>query len=207
MGASEFRAGRARALLLFGGPSGNVLRAGVEGLLARPLLVVVTCCVDRVGVAVGVLSFRASSSGGLTEPSFFGPGAVAEEGVGTRSFCGLEGSAFAVALGGSICVILGVSLGPRAPLGGGISRGGGTMPFALFEAAEGGLCLSAIDAVEFWRALADAGRPEVEGAGEARGGLVLSAKAPTTGDDATDGEAAGPALCKIHSRQLTSSLN
>lgn len=121
----------------------------MEGLLARPLLVVVTCWVDKVGVAVGVLSFRASSSGGFTEPSFFGPGAVAEEGVGTRSFCGLEGSVFAVALGGSICVILGVSLGPRAPFGGGISRGGGTMPFALLEAADGGLCLSAIDAVEF----------------------------------------------------------
>lgn len=200
VGASEFRAGRARPLLLlllvvlFGRPSGNVLRAGVEGLLARPLLVVVTCCVVMVGVAAGVFSFRTSSSAGLTEPSFLGPGALAEEGVGTRSFCCLEGSIFAVALGGSICVIFGVSLGPRAPLGGGISSGGGTMPFGLVAAAEGGRCLSTFDAVEFWRALADAGRPEMEGAGEARGGFVLSGKAPTTGDDATDGEAAGPAL-------------
>lgn len=147
-----------------------------------------------VGVADGVISLRTSTSVGLTDPSFFGPGAVAEDGVGTRSVCGLDGSALAFALGGSIWVILGVSLGPRAPLGGGISRGGGTVPFGLLAAAEGGLCLSMFDAVEFCRALADAGRPEVEGAGEARGGFVLSVKVPTTGDDATDGEAAGPAL-------------
>lgn len=169
-------------------------RAGVEGLLARPPLVVVTCCVEMVGVAIGVFSFRTSSSTGLTDPSFFGPVAVAAEGVGTRSFCCFEGSTFTVALGGSICVIFGVSLGPRAPLFCGISSGGGTIPFGLVVAAEGGRCLSTFDAVEFWRALADAGRPEVEGAGEARGGFVVSEKVPTTGEDATDGEAARPAL-------------
>lgn len=171
--------------------------AGVEGLLARPLLVVVTCCIVGVDAADGVGSLRASaSSTGLTDPSFLWPAGVAEDGVGIRSFCCFDGSAFAVALGGSIWVILGVSLGARAPLLGGISIGAGTPPFGLLEAADGGLCraLSAFDAIEFWRALADAGRPVTEGAGEARGAFVLSGKAVTTGEDATDGEAPGPAL-------------
>lgn len=62
-------------------------------------------------------SLRAStSSAGLTEPSFLVLIAVAEAGVGARSLCRREGSVFAVALGGSIWVILGVSLGPRAKL-------------------------------------------------------------------------------------------
>lgn len=171
--------------------------AGVEGLLARPLLVVIICCVVGVDTAEGVGSFRASpSSAGLTEPSFFCPAGVAEEGVGTRSFCCFEGSVFAVALGGSIWVILGVSLGARAPLLGGISSGAGTPPFGLVEAADGGRgrVLSALDAIELWRALADAGRPETEGAGEARGAFALSGKVATTGEEATDGEAPGPAL-------------
>lgn len=68
------------------------------------------------------------------------------------------------------------------------------MPFGLVAAAEGGRCLSTFDAIELWRALADAGRAEADGPGEARGGFVLSGKAPTTGEDATDGDAAGPAL-------------
>lgn len=86
VGASELRAGRARPLLIVGGPSGKLPIAGVEGLLARPLLVVVTCCTVVVGVAVGVWSCRASSSVDLTELSFLGAAVVAEEGVGARSF-------------------------------------------------------------------------------------------------------------------------
>lgn len=70
--------------------------------------------------------------------------------------------------------------------GGGISMGAGTFPFALFDATEGGR-LSAIEAVEFWRALAEAGRGLAGGAGDARAGLVVSGNAPMTGEDATDG--------------------
>ena len=87
---------------------------------------------------------------------------------------------------------------PREPLfGGGISIGAGTLPFALFEATEGGR-LSAIEAVEFWRALEEAGRGLAGGAGDARGGLDVSGNAPMTGEDATDGGCAGPALRGVH---------
>lgn len=150
VGASEFLDGRDRPFLLRG-PSGKLPIAGVEGLLALPLFVVVTCCV--VAFPEGVDSFCTSPSSalGLMEPFLSRTVAVvAEDGVGARSLCWFAGSALAVALGGSICVTLGVSLGPRAPLFWGISSGAGTPPFGLLEAAEGGRCfvVSTLDATE-----------------------------------------------------------
>lgn len=136
-------------LLLPGGLSGKLPIAGVEGLLARPLFVVVTCC--NVGGAVaGAGSFRAStSSAGFTEFSFEPVAGAADFGVGALSLCCLTGSGLGPALGGSIWVFTFSMAATREPLlGGGISMGAGTLPFGLFEATEGGR-LSAIDAVEF----------------------------------------------------------
>lgn len=67
-------------------------------------------------------------------------------------------------------------------------------PLGLLAAAGSGRGLSTLEAMELCRALEEAGRPETEGAGEARGGLAFSGKWPTTGDELTDGDAAGPAL-------------
>lgn len=191
-GASEFLDGRDRGLLLLllllvGGLSGKLPIAGVEGLLARPLFVVVTCC--NVGGAVaGVFSFRTStSSAGFAELSLGAEAGTADLGVGALSLCCLMGSVLGPALGGSIWVFALSVATPREPLfGGGISIGAGTVPFGLFEATEGGR-LSAIEAVEFWRALEEAGRGLAGGAGDARGGLDVSGNAPMTGEDATDG--------------------
>lgn len=193
-GASEFLDGRERGLLLLllllvGGLSGKLPMAGVEGLLARPLFVVVTCCCEVGGAAAGVGSFRTStSSAGFAELSFGAGAGTADFGVGALSLCCLIGSVLGPALGGSICVFaLSLAAAAREPLlGGGISIGAGTLPFALFEATEGGR-LSAIEAVEFWRALDEAGRGLAGGAGDARGALDVSGNAPITGEDAADG--------------------
>lgn len=114
--------------------------AGVDGLLARPLFVVVTCCVAGVLGTDGVGSFRTSSSTGFAEPSFFcPPTAVEVEGVGARSGCCLDVSVFTVALGGgSISVLELASLFGGRLMVGGISSGAGTLPLGLFDAAEGG---------------------------------------------------------------------
>lgn len=153
-GVSEFLDGRERGLLLlllvlFGGLSGKLPIAGVDGLLARPLFVVVTCC--SVGGAVaGVGSLRGStSSAGFAELSFGPVAGTADFGVGARSLCCLTGSVLGPALGGSIWVFVLSLAATREPLfGGGISIGAGTLPFGLLEATEGGR-LSAFDAVEF----------------------------------------------------------
>lgn len=199
VGASEFLDGLDREFPLFlGGLSGKLPMAGVDGLLARPLFVVVTCCVVGVVVTDGVDSFRVSSSTGFAEPSFFWPPlTVVEDGVGARSLCCLDGSVLTVALGGgSISDFeLASLLGPWV-LGVGISNGAGTLPFGLFDAAEGGFCraLSTFDAIELWRTLEDAGRAGSDGAGDARGTFKLSGKVAITGEEATDGEAPGPFL-------------
>lgn len=127
--------------------------AGVDGLLARPLLVVVTCCcVTGVLETEGVDSFRSSSSAGFAEPSlFWPPTAVAVAGVGARSDCCLDVSAFTVALGGgSMSVLELVSLFGVLELDAGMSSGAGTFPLGLFDASEGGLCRawSLFDAIE-----------------------------------------------------------
>lgn len=155
-GASEFLEGRDRELLLLlllllaVGLSGKLPTAGVEGLLALPLLVVVTGCIVKGVATAGVGSFRTStSSAGLAELSFLWP--PADCGVGALSLCCLTGSLFAIALGGSICVFVVSLLGAREPLFCvGISIGVGTVPFGLFAAAEGGRCrlLSALEASE-----------------------------------------------------------
>lgn len=134
------------------GPSGKLPTAGVDGLLARPLFVVVIGCETTIAEGVGSFDASLSSTTGLMEP-FLSRAlvVVAEDGVGARSLCCFAGSDLVVALGGSICVILGVSLGPRAPLLGGISIGASKPPFGLVEAADGGRCfvLSTLDATEF----------------------------------------------------------
>ena len=106
-GASGFLDGRERGLLLLlllfvGGLSGKLPIAGVEGLLARPLFVVVTCC--KVGGAVaGVGSFRTStSSASFAGFSFGAVAGTADFGVGALSLCCLIGSVLGPALGGSI---------------------------------------------------------------------------------------------------------
>jgi hypothetical protein len=88
--------------MVVGGLSGKLPIAGVDGLLARPLFVVVTCC--NVGGAVaGVISFRNStSSAGFAEFSFGAGAGTADFGVGALSLCCLIGSVLGPALGGSI---------------------------------------------------------------------------------------------------------
>lgn len=154
MGASEFRDGRDLEFpLFFGALSGKLPIAGVDGLLARPLLVVVTwCCITGVVDTDGVGSLRGSSSAGFAEPSFlWPPTAFAAAGVGARSGCCLDVSAFTVALGGgSMSVLELVSLLGGFKLDTGMSSGAGTLPLGLFDAAEGGLCRawSLVDAIE-----------------------------------------------------------
>ena len=172
------------------GVSGNVPSAGVEGLLARPLLVVVTVevvvVVPVVVIGVGVFAtsaFCASASVGfavlpllaLAPPALF---ALAAGGGATPDDDASSLAAGSVLIGtvGSFVGFVSVDL---APLG--VAAKSGTavvIPFGLLDADEAGRCRlwSAVDCIELPLALEDAGRAEaVEGAGELRTEFLGSA--------------------------------
>ena len=173
------------------GVSGNVPSAGVEGLLARPLLVVVTVEVVVVPVVVvigvGVFAtsaFCASASVGfavlpllaLAPPALF---ALAAGGGGATADDDASSLAAGSVLIGTVGSFVGFVSVDLAPLG--VAAKSGTavvIPFGLLEADEAGRCRlwSAVDCIELPLALEDAGRAEaVEGAGELRTEFLGSA--------------------------------
>ena len=174
------------------GVSGNVPSAGVEGLLARPLLVVVTVEVVVVLVVVVVIgvgvfatsAFWASASVGfavlpllaLAPPALFALAAGGGAGGADDDASSLAAGSVLIGTVGSFVGFVSVDL---APLG--VAAKSGTavvIPFGLLDADEAGRCRlwSAVDCIELPLALEDAGRAEaVEGAGELRTEFLGSA--------------------------------
>lgn len=181
--------------------SANVARAGVDGLLARPLLVVLTMLagVGRMASAA-VASFLCGpgSSVAFVVVSFLLPfGAGSGAAGGGSSVSGFSGlGLFRMGMAVSFCAFASV-VGFATLLG---RLGSGVpceFPFGWFDAADGGHCraFSAFDCVEFWRAREAAGLGAVaDGAGEPLPILTGSGNTPITGEDVTDGDMAAAVL-------------
>lgn len=195
--------------VVVGVASANVARAGVEGLLARPLLVLTVLiagvgCMTRAADSffcssiIGVASDATAADAALVALSFLLPlrgGSSTGGGISISCFgpSGLLGARAGV----SLC-----AFGPElafAPLlcwlGSSISCG---FPFGLVEASDGSRCrvFSTLDCVEFCRAREDCGRggaaaaAAAAGTGESLLPLVGSEKVPITGEDVIDGDIA-----------------
>lgn len=173
-----------------GGGSGNDPNAGVDGLLARPLLVV-TIGVDAVNGACVASPFGSASSP-LGMALLLVVAALVLAMVRTAS--SLVASTFTVATVSLFCL---VSAGGRTPLCAAVSSGVvAATPFGLFEADEAGRCrpFSTVDCMEFCLARDDAGRAEVvEGAGEPRA-AALGSKFGWIGEAAMEGESTAAAV-------------
>ncbi len=180
--------------------SANVARAGVDGLLARPLLVVLTRLAGVGWMArAAVASFLCgpSSSVAFVVVSFLPFCAGSGAARGGSSVSGLSGlGLFRMGMAVSFCVFASV-VGFATVLG---RLGSGVpweFPFGLFDATDGGRwrAFSAFDCVEFWRAREDAGLGAVaDGAGEPLPVLTGSGNTPMTGEDVTDGDMAAAVL-------------
>lgn len=174
---SELRAARGRAAAA----SWNVANAGVDGLLARPLLV--TVGVPAGGAAGSLLRSRSASSGFGASFLFAAEFVVAPAAsAGPGSFpvdSGLTGA------GGSLTVFCSALAALVGPARSGVPA---VVPFGLLEADDDGLIfeLSAADWREFCLAR-DAVAGFTAGAGEPRGGLG-SGRPPMTGDDVREGD-------------------
>ncbi len=196
---SAFRDGRDLAFEATAA-SAKVARAGVEGLLARPLFVftVVSGVGGNTGIAVSFFGSRSSTV--FATLSFLLPFGVGSGGGGGASVSVLTCSGL---LGGGMAVSFGafVSVGALAPLLCGPNSGvpGGT-PFGLFEAADGGRCFAeslVLAWAELCRARDEAGRAWAgRGTGELRATFAVSGKVPTRGEDATDGDMAAAVLLR-----------
>lgn len=181
--------------------SAKVPVAGVDGLLARPLLVVVTVVLigggsiavcDTIEFVLFLIS--GSSAGAVTALlfSFLVVPALATGSGGTGGLISVSGFAASVLAGAGAggSVSFGAFASEVDLLCGTASTTAGVMPLGLFVAAVAGRCCigSVVDAVEFPRARDEAGRGG-RGTGELRPALV-SGRDPRRGDAATDGELA-----------------
>ena len=191
VGAAAAVADVLREFLARGPASGNEPSAGVEGLLARPLLVVTTVVVVAIGAGVFATSpFWASDSAGFALLSFlpFPPVLLALATGSTGS--SLAGSV----LIGTVDSFVDFVSADFVPFC--VITGSGTfvvMPFGLFEADDAGLCRlgSAVDCIEVPLALDDEGRGTVGGGtGELRPTLLGSTWFGWTGVDAIEGDRA-----------------
>ena len=183
---SEAREGRDRAA------SANVAKAGVDGLLARPLFVVTRVVVATGNVGVGSPT-ASTSSAGLEILSFL---LVLTGGGGAAMIASFSGFGVSPLIGAPGSLTTFVSAVGREPLlcTAITSDGAGAVPFGSLEADEGGRCfvLSTFEWTEFCRALEDAGLAVVDGAGDARAALTVSGKALMTGEEVIDGDMAAP---------------
>jgi hypothetical protein len=124
--------------------SWNVARAGVDGLLALPLFVVMVVTIVGGGITTGVGSFLFSTSSVFTESFLFGAIIAVSASAGSGSFLELALVLLLLLLFSTLLRPLG-SLGgfgspaERGQLAGGAKSGvPGGAPFGLFEAEEEG---------------------------------------------------------------------
>lgn len=171
-------------------------RAGVDGLLALPLLVV-TVPVCGVGWAGSLLRSASSTLLFLRLDEVV---VVATVAIGVAA--GLSSTRSASFGNGSVLTVTGVSLldseswlGRDQLAAEGISGVLATFPFAFLAADEDGLALlaSEFDCMEFCRARDVVGRGAgvgaAAGAGDGRvGGALFSGRVPSTGEDAAEGD-------------------
>lgn len=177
--------------------SGNEPSAGVDGLLARPLLVVTTdvvvcgvCCVgsarDSGSSALGALSFFELSTvllarlGGLTMGSSLATSVLTEGAASLGGFTSTGAGRMPFVTGGGTGVV---------EIGAGIAA-----LFVLVDADDGGLCCvagSAVERTELARARDDDGRgcgAVGRGTGDLTGTVLLSRKFGRAGDRAMAGD-------------------
>lgn len=164
--------------------SANVPSAGVDGLLARPLLVVVTVanatsCTAGIGVCFTLLSSLLAELSRLLLP------ALLATGFGSAS--GLPGSSWVGTAGGSLSgfgsfVGLGVETGT-----GTTSWGLACTPLGLLEATDDGRCFSALACVVACLTREAAGLGALVGIGDGTVGAFASGKFASTGDEVTEG--------------------
>jgi hypothetical protein len=185
--------------------SWNVAKAGVEGLLARPLFVVTVVVTGTAGGADSLffsassalasfsLSLSASCSFSFSfslSLSFFA--VAATTGVGAALLSDFSTSVLTVSvLAGALDSLTDLTsiFGRWEMVGTGTSDVTGVLPFGLDGAAEAGLLLPVsmlLDCIEFCRARDEAGRGTLVGVGDTRLGILGSGSVVSTGDEAAE---------------------